>query len=113
MWMILQQDKPDDYVLATGETHTVKEFIEVAFGELGMQLKWEGKGVDERGIDLKTGKILVGVDPLYFRPTEVDLLIGDASKAKAKFGWEPKIKFEELAKMMVNSDFEKIKKRGY
>lgn len=113
MWMILQQEKPDDFVLATGETHTVKEFADVCFKELDMELKWEGTGIDEKGIDTNTGKVIVEVDPTYFRPTEVDLLIGDASKAKEKLGWEPKIKFEELAKMMVRSDFEKIQKRGY
>lgn len=113
MWMILQQNTADDFVLATGETHTVKEFIDVSFKELDMELRWEGEGVEEKGIDVKTGKVLVDVDPVYFRPTEVDLLIGDATKAKEKLGWEPKVKFDELAKMMVKSDFEKIQKRGY
>lgn len=113
MWMMLQQDTAEDYVLATGETHTVKEFVDVSFKELDLELRWEGEGVEEKGIEIKTGKVLVEVDPTYFRPTEVDLLIGDPTKAKEKLGWEPKIKFEELAIMMVKSDFEKIQKRGY
>lgn len=106
MWMMLQQDKPDDYVLATNETHTVREFIEVASQRLGFDLEWQGKDVDEVGIDRNTGKIIIKIDPVYFRPAEVDLLIGDASKAKKLMGWEPKVKFKELVEIMVDSDLE-------
>jgi len=113
MWKILQLDKPEDFVLATGETHTVREFTELAFAELDMELQWDGEGKSEKGIDKKTGKILVEVDPAYYRPTEVDLLIGDASKAKKMIGWEPKVRFEELVKMMVQSDWDKVQKRGF
>jgi len=110
MWMILQQDKPDDFVMATGETHTVREFCELAFKELDIvELEWNGKNENEKGIDKKTGKVIIEVDPRYYRPTEVDLLIGDASKVKEKLGWEPKVKFEELVKIMVKSDLEAIK----
>jgi len=105
MWLMMQQDKAEDYVLATGETHTVKEFVELAFKTLDTEVVWEGKEENERGIDKKTGKIIVAVDPNYYRPTEVDLLIGDASKAKRNLGWEPKVKFEELVSIMVNADF--------
>jgi len=113
MWRILQLDTPEDFVLATGETHTVREFTELAFEELNIEIEWQGKDEDVKGIDKATGKVIVEIDKKYFRPTEVDLLIGDASKAKEKFGWQPKVKFEELVKMMVRSDFEKIKSRGY
>ena len=108
MWLMLQKDKPEDYVMATGETHTVKEFCELAFKELDIELEWKGKNENEKGIDKKTGKIIIEVDPRYYRPTEVDLLIGDASKAKEKLGWEPRVKFEELVKIMVKADFKKI-----
>jgi GDPmannose 4,6-dehydratase len=104
MWKILQMDAPDDYVLATGETRSVREFVEIALGEVGRSIEWQGKGVDEIGIDARTGKTLVRVDPVYFRPTEVDLLIGDASKAHAKLGWKPKTPFAQLVKEMVASD---------
>jgi len=104
MWLMLQQDKPDDYVIATGETHTVREFVELAFEEVGVNIKWEGKDLDEKGIDSKTGKILVKLNPEFFRPAEVELLIGDPSKAKEKLGWKPKTNFVELVKMMVKSD---------
>ncbi|HTH15811.1 MAG TPA: GDP-mannose 4,6-dehydratase [Magnetospirillum sp.] len=104
MWRMLQQDQPDDYVLATGETHTVREFAEKAFAHVGISLRWQGHGVEEEGIDLATGRALVRVDPRYFRPTEVDLLVGDASKAKAKLGWEPKVPFETLVRDMVEAD---------
>lgn len=113
MWLMMQQDEPEDFVIATGETHTVREFCEVAFSELGMQLKWQGEGVDEKGIDMKTGKTLIKVNPRYFRPTEVDILIGDASKAKEKLCWQPKVKFAELAHMMARKDYEKVLKRGF
>ena len=104
MWLILQQDKPDDYVIATGESHTVKDFCELAFKEVGMDIEWQGTGIDEKAIDTKNGRTLVRVDPKYFRPTEVDYLLGDATKAKKKFGWKPTVKFEELVEIMVNAD---------
>jgi len=124
MWRILQQDEAGDYVLATGETHTVREFADLAFKELDMELEWEGEGPDTvgrindkvkriKGSDLEEGSIVVAVDPKYFRPTEVDMLIGDARKAKDKLGWQPKVKFEELVKIMVNADWEKVQKRGF
>jgi GDPmannose 4,6-dehydratase len=113
MWMILQEKTPEDYVLATGETHTVREFAEVVFKELDMELEWKGEGIKEKGIVTKTGETVIEIDPEYFRPTEVDLLIGDASKAKKNLGWEPKVKFEELAKIMAQADYEKVLKRGY
>ena len=104
MWMMLQQDTPDDYVLATGETHSVREFVELAFAEAGFTLTWSGSGVDECGIDAATGRVLVAIDPRYFRPTEVDLLIGNPSKAKAKLGWSHKTGFRDLVAEMVASD---------
>jgi len=110
MWLMLQQEKPQDYVLATGESHTVKEFVELVFNELGMPLIWEGKGLDEHAINKKTGKAVVRIDPYYFRPAEVDELLGDASKARKELGWEPKISFEDLAKQMARSDLEYIKR---
>jgi GDPmannose 4,6-dehydratase len=113
MWRMLQQSTPDDFVLATGETHTVREFAEVAFRELGMPIVWEGEGANERGISSATRKPLVVVDPKYYRPTEVDLLIGDATKAKQKLGWAPKTTFEDLVIMMAQADFEKVSKRGF
>lgn len=107
MWLILQQDNPDDFVIATGQTRTVREFVERAFAEAGMIIEWQGEGVEEKGIDKATGKIIVAVDPQYFRPTEVDLLLGNPTKAKAKLGWEPKTDFDELVKMMVQADLQK------
>lgn len=104
MWLMLQQDKPDDYVMATGVTTTVRDFITMAFKEAGMTLRWEGEGVNEKGIDVATGKVLVEIDPRYFRPAEVELLIGDPSKAKAKLGWTPRVQLPELVKMMVAND---------
>ncbi len=108
MWLILQQDKPDDYVVATGETHTVREFVEHSARLLGYEIEWQGSGADEKGIDAKTGQVLIEIDPKYFRPAEVDKLLGDASKAKEKLGWEPKVKFEELVKLMVEAEFEEM-----
>ncbi len=105
MWRMLQQDTPDDYLLATGETHSVREFIEETAKYLGMDLVWEGEGVNEKGMDTKTGKVIIEIDPKYFRPAEVDLLIGDPSKAKEKLGWEPRTKFHEIVKLMTESDF--------
>ncbi len=109
-WLMLQQDKPDDYVIATGEQHSVREFIEACAKELGIALKWEGEGVNEKGINLANNKIIVAVDPRYFRPTEVETLLGDPSKAKKELGWEPKITFDELVKEMVETDLEEAKK---
>jgi len=108
MWLMLQQDEPDDYVVATGKTHSVREFVVLAFGEVGIEIEWEGKGVDEVGINKETGNVLIGIDPRYYRPTEVDILIGDPAKAKEKLGWEAKIQFKELIKMMVDGDMKKI-----
>ncbi|MFD1736775.1 GDP-mannose 4,6-dehydratase [Bacillus salitolerans] len=110
MWLMLQQDKPGDFVIATGETHTVRKFVALAFKEVGINIVWEGKGVLEKGIDSSTGKILVEIDPRYFRPTEVDLLLGDPSKAKQILGWEPKVTLEELVKMMVREDLQSSQK---
>ena len=113
MWRMMQQEQPGDFVLATGETHSVREFAELAFQELGMELIWDGKGEEEKGIEKRTGTVRVEVDPNYYRPTEVELLIGDASKAKQQLGWEPKVKFEELVNLMVKADWEKVKRRGF
>ncbi len=104
MWRILQQDEPEDYVIGTGETHSVREFTELAFKEAGIEIEWEGEGVNEVGRDRATGKVLVEVDPKYYRPAEVELLISDPSKAREKLGWEPRISFEELVKMMIEYD---------
>jgi len=108
MWLMLQQDKPEDFVLATGETHTVREFVEKAFKVVGRTIEWEGEGVDEVGVDAETGEVLVRVDEKYFRPTEVDLLLGDPSKAKEMLGWERKVTFDELVSEMVLADLESI-----
>jgi GDPmannose 4,6-dehydratase len=112
MWLMLQQETPDDYVLATGETHSVREFVEKAFAEAGHTIVWKGSGVNEVGSDAKTGKALVEVDPRFFRPTEVDILIGDATKAREKLGWQPKIMFEQLVREMVQSDLKLLAKEG-
>lgn len=111
MWLMLQQDKPDDYVIATGETHSVREFVEEAARLSGFSLVWKGKGIEEKGIDKKTGKTLIEIDSHYFRPVEVNQLIGDASKAKKELGWTAKTKFKELVKIMVKSDLEKEKNK--
>lgn len=105
MWLMLQQEMPEDFVIATGETHSVREFIEVCARRLGIPLAWKGEGVDEVGIDTKTGKTIIRIDEKYFRPTEVDLLLGNPAKAKEKLGWEATIKFEELAALMIDSDY--------
>jgi GDPmannose 4,6-dehydratase len=104
MWAILQQAEPDDYVLATGKMHSVREFVEQAFAVAGNTIIWEGKGTEEKGIDQKTGRVLVEVDPRYFRPAEVNQLLGDPSKARRKLGWEPRVSFEALAEEMVKED---------
>ena len=106
----LQADVPDDFVLATGETRPVREFVELAFAEVGRRIEWRGKGVDETGVDVKSGKTVVRIDPVYFRPTEVDLLVGDASKARDKLGWKPKTSFAQLVKEMVAGDLADAKR---
>lgn len=108
MWLILQQEKPQDYVLATNETHTVREFVELAFAEVGIEIEWKGTGVNEKGYDKETGKLLVDVNPRYFRPAEVELLWGDATKAERELGWERKISFKNLVSMMVDADMKEI-----
>lgn len=110
MWNMLQQDEPDDYVLATGETHTIKEFAERAFQSAGFDIEWEGEGINTKGIDKKSGKVLVEVSKEFYRPAEVDLLIGDASKARQKLGWYPKTKFNELVEIMVKADLDRVSK---
>ncbi len=110
MWRILQADKPDDFVLATGVTTSIRDFVSMTFKELDIHLRWEGEGIDEKGIDDKTGKILVEVDPRYFRPAEVDLLLGDSSKARKELGWQPKRDLKTLCQEMVAADFELAKK---
>jgi len=112
MWLMLQQPEPDDYVLATGEQHTVRDFTERAFREIGRTLEWNGAGADETGIDTKTGKTLVAVDPRYFRPTEVDSLLGDATKARTKLGWRHTTNFADLVRDMVQSDLELYRKNN-
>ncbi|PBC32841.1 GDP-mannose 4,6 dehydratase [Apis cerana cerana] len=110
MWLMLQQPTADDYVIATGETHSVREFVEAAFQYVGRTIKWEGEGINEIGQDVQTGQVLVRVNPKYFRPTEVDVLLGDATKAKEKIGWKPTITFENLVKDMMDSDLELMRK---
>ena len=111
MWLILQHDVPEDFVIATGEMHTVREFATLAFKEAGIELRWEGEGVNEKGIDVATGKALVEVDPKYFRPSEVEQLLGDPTKAKTLLNWNPrKTSFEELVSIMVRHDMEKVKR---
>ena len=109
MWMMLQQDEPDDYVLATGERHSVREFVERAFDHAGRRIAWRGAGVEETGIDTKSGQILVEVDPRYFRPTEVDLLLGDPGKAHQKLGWRHKTQFADLVAEMVDGDRKQVR----
>lgn len=110
MWLILQQDEADDYVIATGEAHSVREFVEKAFQQVDIMVEWEGEGVNEVGKDRKTGKTLVQVDPRYFRPTEVDMLLGDPEKARTRLGWRPRVSFDQLVEMMVNEDLEEARK---
>ena len=113
MWMMLQQEEAEDFVLATGKTYEIRTFVEMAFKELGISIKWEGKGVEEKGICTETGNVLVEVDERYFRPAEVDLLVGDASKAKEKLGWEPEYDLPALVKEMVQADLELFKRDKY
>jgi len=108
MWRILQQPEPDDYVLATGETHSVREFVEKAFAQIGVHIAWEGVGVEEKGLDAGSGRVLVQVDPRYFRLTEVDLLVGDPSKARSKLGWQHRVSFEQLVAEMVAADLKTV-----
>lgn len=108
MWLLLQQEKPRDCVIATNETHTVREFVELAFKEIGIDLNWKGKGVEEKGYNRETGKLLVDINPRYFRPAEVELLWGDSTKAETELNWERKVSFKELVKMMVDYDMREI-----
>lgn len=108
MWLILQQDKPGDFILASNETHTVREFVEIAFNEVGIKIEWRGKGIEEKGYDKATGKILVDINPRYFRPSEVELLWGNCSKAEKELGWKRKVDFRSLVKMMIESDLKEI-----
>lgn len=110
MWRILQHDRPDDFVVATGETHSVREFASLAFREAGLELEWHGKGLDEKGVEAGTGRVLVEVDPRYFRPTEVELLLGDPSKAERELGWKRRVSFEDLVRRMVRYDMELFRK---
>jgi GDPmannose 4,6-dehydratase len=109
-WLMLQQDKPEDFAISTGVQYSVRDFVNIAAKELGIELKWDGRGVDETGTDISTGKIIIRVDPRYFRPTEVETLLGDSTKAREKLGWTPKISFKELVKEMVTSDLNDAKK---
>jgi GDPmannose 4,6-dehydratase len=119
MWLMLQQPEPEDYVIATGQQHSVRELVESAAGKLGIRISWEGRGVEEKGIDAATGKVIVAVDPRYFRPAEVDTLLGDAAKARRNLGWEPRIGFEELVAEMVTADLKEaerdamVRRKGY
>jgi GDPmannose 4,6-dehydratase len=118
-WMMLQQDEPDDFVIATGVQHSVREFVEIAAAELEMRVAWKCAGVEEVGIEEKSGKVIVRIDPRYFRPTEVETLLGDPSKAKEKLGWEPKISFAQLVQEMVSEDLkiaerdQIVRQKGY
>lgn len=118
-WLMLQQEQPEDFVIATGKQHSVREFVEIAAAELGMNIVWQGTGVEEVGIERKSGKTIVRVDPRYFRPTEVETLLGDPTKAKEKLGWEPKISFEEMVREMIVEDLklaerdQVVRQKGY
>jgi GDPmannose 4,6-dehydratase len=108
MWRIVQQKEPGDFVLATGEAHSVREFVELAFSKVGRRIEWRGKGVEETGVDSATGELLVKIDSRYFRPTEVDILLGDASKAHRELGWKHMVKFPELVSEMVSADLKAV-----
>ena len=110
MWLILQQEEPDDYVIATGKQYSVRQFIEFGAAELGIDIEWQGSGVDEVGIDRKSGDQVVAVDPRYFRPTEVETLLGDPTKARKQLGWTPKISLDQLVREMVSADYEEAKR---
>jgi len=109
MWLMMQHEQPDDFVIATGVAHSVREFVEFAFAEIGQEIIWQGTGIDEKGFDKKTGQLRVAIDPKYFRPTDVNFLLGDASKARTALSWQPKITFHELVTMMVQADLKTIK----
>ncbi|MCS6800105.1 MAG: GDP-mannose 4,6-dehydratase [Myxococcota bacterium] len=111
MWRILQADEPDDFVLATGESHSVRELVELAFRCVGREVQWSGKGADEVGRDARTGQVLVRIDPRYYRPTEVDHLVGDASRAREKLGWRPTVRFEDMIREMVQSDLDELRRQ--
>ena len=114
MWLIMQQDKPGDYIVASGKSYSVREFVARAFKEVGINILWEGEGLNEKGVDKKSGKVLIKVDPLYFRPVEVDILLGDSSKARKDLGWKPNYDFDDLVKEMVAFDLEnEEKENGY
>ena len=110
MWLMLQQEKPEDFVIATGETHEVREFVTLAFQKVGIGIDWQGTGVDEQGVDKATGRVLVKVDPRYYRPTEVELLLGDPTKARTKLGWQAEVSLQELVAMMVAEDLSQAKR---
>ncbi len=110
MWLMMQQDQAEDYVIATGETWSVRTFAEKVFERLGMPLKWQGSGAGEQGIDTKTGTVVIRIDPRYFRPAEVDLLLGDPAKAKLQLGWELKTSFDQLVEMMVDADLKQAER---
>jgi GDPmannose 4,6-dehydratase len=110
IWMILQQDEPDDYVLATGEKHSVREFAEKAFATIGRSVRWHGSGIEEKGVDARSGEVLIEIDPRYFRPTEIDVLLGDSTKARQRFGWRHKTSFDQLVKEMVEADLDLIRR---
>ena len=110
MWLMLQNNIPEDFVIATNEMHTVREFLEESLKYVDIEIEWEGEGINEIGKNANNGSVIVEIDPKYFRPTEVELLIGDSSLAKEKLNWEPKVKFNELVKIMMKSDLEKLRK---
>ncbi|MGI9383007.1 MAG: GDP-mannose 4,6-dehydratase [Methyloligellaceae bacterium] len=112
MWLILQQDEPDDFVLATGETRSVRDFVEAAFQRVDRTIEWQGTGVDEKGLDARSGEEIISIDPRYYRPTEVDFLLGDAGKAREQLGWQPRISFDEMVNEMVASDLEGLRNGG-
>ncbi|MEE8203321.1 MAG: GDP-mannose 4,6-dehydratase [Alphaproteobacteria bacterium] len=112
MWLMLQQDEPDDYVLSSGESHSVREFVELAFGHVGRRIEWRGAGADEQGLDAESGEVLVEIDRKYFRPTEVDALLGDATKAHERLGWTHRTSFRELVREMVENDLEVVAREG-
>ena len=110
MWLMLQQDKPQDYVIASHETHTVREFVELAFKAVGTEIRWKGSGVDETGTDAATGKVIVKINPKFYRPAEVDLLLGDPSKAESELGWKREVSFEKLVSLMTENDIALVEK---
>jgi GDPmannose 4,6-dehydratase len=112
MWMMLQHESPSDYVIATGEMHTVREFIEKAFQILDMPIQWEGSGTNEVGIDKNSNKVVIRIDPSYYRPTEVDQLLGDATKARETLGWKPTVNFDQLVEIMVKADYDAIMQKN-